>query len=59
MFQHYAPVYVPIDDQVENVQQELADSFFEAGVIGKRLDVRAIFDDRFNALLGGPTPTTP
>jgi sulfonate transport system substrate-binding protein len=50
MFEHYAPVYVPIDTAVEKVQQELADSFFEAGVIGKRIDVRDIFDDRFNAL---------
>ena len=56
MFQHYAPVYVAIDDRVETVQQELADAFFEAGVIGKRIDVRAIFDKRFNALLGAQTP---
>ncbi len=52
MFQHYAPVYVPIDDQVKNVQQELADSFFEAGLIDKRINVRDIFDERFNALFG-------
>ena len=50
MFEHYAPVYVPIDHEVEKVQQELADSFFEAGVIGKRIDVRDIFDERFNVL---------
>ncbi|HEY0463195.1 MAG TPA: ABC transporter substrate-binding protein [Polyangiaceae bacterium] len=50
MFQHYAPVYVPIDQQVQKVQQELADSFYEAGVIGKRIDVREIFDERFNTL---------
>jgi sulfonate transport system substrate-binding protein len=56
MFQHYAPVFVPIDEQVENVQQELADAFFEAGVIGKRIEVRAIFDARFNALLGSNSP---
>jgi sulfonate transport system substrate-binding protein len=56
MFQHYAPVYVPIDDQVQNVQQELADTFFEQGLIGKRLDVRRMFDDRFNAQLRDSTP---
>jgi sulfonate transport system substrate-binding protein len=56
MFEHYAPVYVPIDDQVENVQQALADLFFEAGVISKRIDVRAIFDERFNAVLGSAKP---
>ena len=50
MFEHYAPVYVPIDDQVESVQQELADSFFEAGLISKRINVRDIFDKRFNVL---------
>lgn len=56
MFQHYAPVYVAIDDRVETVQQELADSFFEAQVLSKRIDVRVMFDARFNALLGAQPP---
>ncbi len=55
MFEHYAPVYVPVDDQVETVQQELADSFFEARVIGMRIHVRDIFDKRFNVLFGTET----
>jgi hypothetical protein len=55
MFEHYAPVYVPIDDDVKKVQQELADSFFEAGLIAKRINVRAVFDERFNALFGPGT----
>ena len=54
--QAFARLPPAIDDRVETVQQELADAFFEAGVIGKRIDVRAIFDKRFNALLGAQTP---
>jgi sulfonate transport system substrate-binding protein len=54
MFDHYAPVYVPMDDEVMRQQQELADDFFAAGLIPSRLDVRKVFDTRFDALLYGP-----
>jgi sulfonate transport system substrate-binding protein len=42
----------PIDDRVIATTQEIADTFFEAGLIPKRGDVEPLFDRSFAALLG-------
>jgi len=38
MFDHCAPLYVPIDEQVERVQQELADTLFASISMSFMLD---------------------
>ena len=42
---------VPIDDGVIAAQQATADLYTDAGVIGRRLDVRGFFDASFNDAL--------
>jgi sulfonate transport system substrate-binding protein len=48
MLDHYEPRYAAIDASVTAVEQELADSFSEAGVLPSPVDVKDLFDDRFN-----------
>lgn len=43
--------YVPIDADVIQAHQAEADLFFEQGYVRKKLDVRQIFDDRYNDII--------
>jgi len=49
---------VPIDDAIVRAHQEVAELFFEAGVIWQRIDVVPAFD-RSRFLDAGPTPRAP
>ncbi len=45
---HFRPQFVPIDDALIAEEQEIEDTFFAGGVFPARLDVKPIFDARFN-----------
>ncbi|WP_437677625.1 ABC transporter substrate-binding protein [Sorangium sp. So ce131] len=49
MFTHHEPRYVPIDDGIAKAQQEMADAFFQEGLLPQGIEVSRVFDDRFNA----------
>jgi sulfonate transport system substrate-binding protein len=42
---------LPVSDAAVRSQQEVADVFFEAGLIPKRVDVRPLWDDSFNRVI--------
>ncbi|MFT3964518.1 MAG: ABC transporter substrate-binding protein [Sphingobium sp.] len=42
---------LPVTDAVIASQQEVADVFFKAGLLPRAVDVRPLWDDRFNAIL--------
>ncbi|MET0342696.1 MAG: ABC transporter substrate-binding protein [Polyangiales bacterium] len=44
-----------VDDAAIRSQQAVADVFFEAGLIPTRVDVRPLWDDRFNDIIRGTT----
>lgn len=45
---------VPIDDAAVASEQAVADTFFELGLIPRRIDVAPLFDRRFAAVLAAP-----
>ena len=54
---HYRPEFVPIDAALEAEEQDVEDAFAAGGVLPARLDVKPIFDARFNgafAFTNGP-----
>ncbi|MET0283120.1 MAG: ABC transporter substrate-binding protein [Polyangiales bacterium] len=44
---------LPVSETSIKSQQEVADVFFDAGLIPKRVDVRPLWDDSFNAVIEG------
>jgi sulfonate transport system substrate-binding protein len=44
---------LPVTDAVIASQQEVADVFFKAGLIPHAVDVRPLWDNRFNAIISG------
>ena len=42
-----------VDEAAIRSQQQVADVFFEAGLIPTRVDVRPLWDDRFNDIIRG------
>ncbi|WP_437600605.1 ABC transporter substrate-binding protein [Sorangium sp. So ce590] len=48
MFAHYEPRYVPLDDDIEEAQQKMADTFFQEGLLPQKIEVSRVFDERFN-----------
>jgi sulfonate transport system substrate-binding protein len=44
---------LPVTEASIRSQQEVADVFHEAGLLPTRVDVRPLWDDRFNAIVGG------
>lgn len=47
--------YLPIDDKLIGEMQDVADTFHEFGIIPKRVDIRPVFDARFNRELAART----
>ncbi|MET0284547.1 MAG: ABC transporter substrate-binding protein [Polyangiales bacterium] len=43
----------PVNQATIRSQQAVADTFFDAGLIPRRVDVQPLWDDRFNAVLQG------
>lgn len=43
----------PVKDAAIEAQQRVAELFYESGLIPQSVDVRPLWDNRFNALLGG------
>ncbi|WP_437814740.1 ABC transporter substrate-binding protein [Sorangium sp. So ce1078] len=48
MFARYEPIYVPLDDEIEEAQQKMADTFFQEGLLPQKIEVSRVFDERFN-----------
>jgi sulfonate transport system substrate-binding protein len=44
---------LPVSETSIKSQQEVADVFFDAGLVPKRVDVRPLWDDSFNAVIQG------
>ncbi len=49
MFTHHEPRYIPIDGEIKEAQQKIADVFFQEGLLPQKIDVSKVFDERFNA----------
>jgi hypothetical protein len=45
---HFRPQFVPIDEALLAEEQEIEDTFVAGGVFPARLDVKPLFDSRFN-----------
>ncbi|XXX78093.1 ABC transporter substrate-binding protein [Sorangium sp. So ce134] len=48
MFSHYEPRYVPLDDEIAEAQQKMADTFLQEGLLPQKIEVSKVFDERFN-----------
>ncbi len=48
-----ATTLLPVSETSIESQQEVADVFFNAGLIPKQVDVRPLWDDRFNSIVTG------